>query len=1397
MILDSVGRFRSLSFASLVISLLALSLIVTVPAHSALGVTSTTGASTAPIQTSVVPTLLTGYRPTGQLPPSTPVTITVGIPLQNEQNLEYLVQQISTPGSPLYHQFISQAQAQSFLPTEEYQAALAYLEQRGLTVVGSSLDSIITAQGTASQVTQSLGLRMEMYSNGTSSYYSADGVSPIPGAYVYSSNVTAVLLRHPPDLVTQKTISVLASHVGQTNQTAPLEAYPLTELQSVYNATSLYAKGDTGTGYTIGVLDFFGDPYIAQQLQYFDQVFGLPDSKLNVIPIDAYNPGLGTSQGWAPEISLDVESAHTMAPGATVDLYIGNGALPLSTAIAAIVAQGKVSDLSQSFGLPEATLSSLGASTFDLNVVLADQYYMLGSAEGITFVSSTGDVGGSGNSGGPEGSVAYPSSSPYVVAVGGTSTYLTFNGPKVSSFSQTAWSNYGFVPLGINYGGGTGGVSVLEPRPWYQAALTAPSGFASGREVPDLSLNANIFPGIIVVVPGNLTEVSGGTSESSPLLAGLLTLLMSASKSELGLINPSLYSLAQSPSLYTKLYHPITFGYTIPWVAQSGYNMATGWGAPNIGEMAHYGLGAASGKTLSVNVTVTQNGAKPFDVLSGAALSVGATIKNGASVVSTGNFTAELDTLAGALLTVSLTYTASSGSWTGQFTSPRNASGLAYVTVKGSSSGTSGTGLARLFTGYLADFISPSPDTPYASQFDTDVIANITTLSGTPAPTGTFSFTASTYSLASNTYAKAATVNGAAKGGVGSFWNGALTGNLPDGPMIISGNDGVFGYLPIINGVGLQSMIIDTSVVAEPGVVAPGQSIFVFGSLTAPVNTPSAVSSETGYQVSYDIEVGSNVTVSLVSQSGKTIATAHIYENSFLSSVQEVQGDLTVPAGTPPGLYDVMLSSSYNSFTLGTAVDGSYFGQVYVAPSASTPGISISPSAFFEGQTVAVSANIHYSNGSSVRYGMYSAAVYPKDLQNSYAALTQTIQVPLWYDVATGLWIGNVTLPSAYNSGGSIGIDPGALYLSGPYEIFVSGLSADGVPSSTDISTQQGFTVQPYLYLSGQTLTSLPQTSQVAFVNDKISGSASLTGDLFLGSTTVQGGTFTISSSQINGTLYVSNAQVTLTGVSGGTVIAQNSKVALRETSLDSLQLTGSTVSLNDSTVAHITPSIPVISVQSPAQNQNYAGTLGSITVTGTQVESVSVYLDGAVLTTLKGGSSQYTFPLDSASLSLGVHTLRVVATQQDGLSASMTVSFSAEGSLAGVNSTISSMTNTISSLTGSISSLTGTISSLNSQVSSANSTIGNLNSRVSSDQNTIASLNDSVTTLTYGLYGLGLAAVLALVVAMVSLGRRGGRRTDVKEELERKKMKYCPKCQTLCDPNEDSFCKNCGTDIR
>jgi subtilase family serine protease len=1228
----------------------------------------------------------------------------------------------------------------------------------------SALDSIIVAQGTASQVSQSLGLEFNVYSNGTESYYSASGVSALEGVYLYSSNVTSVLLAHPTSLVTESTITALRSSTSsQSNQTAPVESYPVTDIASAYNASSLYGRGITGKGYTIGLLDFDGDAYIAQQLQYFDEVYGVPSSSLHVIPIGPYDPGLGAVTGWDGEISLDVESAHAMAPGAAIDLYIGNGALPISAAVAQIVQDDKVNDLSQSFGIGESMVSQMGASALDLNVILADQYYMLGSAEGITFTASTGDRAGTGASGGPEGTGEYPSTSPYVVAVGGTTTFLDFEGSQVVSSYQTAWSNYGFVPDGANYGGETSGISILEPRPWYQSGLSAPSGFAYGRVVPDVSLEASVYPGVEIIFPGNGTEITGGTSVASPLLAGLLALLMQSSKGSLGLINPRLYSLGQSSALNSKVYTPITFGYNIPWVASSGFSMLTGWGAPNIGEMASVGLGAASGSFLGINVSVSAGKLTPFEYASGQSLQIGALVTRGSSAVQTGSFTAELDTLQGPLASTTLSFSSSVGDWAGTITVPSNAAGLAFLTVKGSSNGVSGTGFAELFAGYVATYLSPTTaldlsPLPYSAAFGIPLALNITTLTGQRVTTGTFTVTFSTYSITSNTYSPFVGVPLSYAGGqFGEVWTGTASGSYPNGPMIISTNDGAYGYLPFIEGSNLENTFVETTVLAEPGVVAPGQTVYIVATVQPPLNLPYVISPDTGATVAYEVELGSNLTATMVSSSGTVVVTSHIFTNSFLTTSLAIQGYFDIPQGLKPGLYTILLNSNFDSYTLGASVDGSYFAQVYVASSASVPRTSITPSLLFEGQSATVSTKIEYANGTSVRYGMYMATVYPTDLQNVYNALTLTIQVPLFYDVSTGLWSGNITLPSAYNGGGTISIDPGAIYLNGPYDVFVTGLSADGVPATTDISSQLAFQIQPYLLISDQGVSSVPQTSGVAFQNDVITASVNLADDLFTGSNTIQGGSVTIFDSQINGTLDVNDAQVTLVGVTGGTIVAQNSKIVLDQSSVSSLQLTGSQLSLNDSSFDRISPSLPTITVQSPAANQIFDGNSGSLSVNGQDVSSISVYLDGSLLTTLTGGASSYSFSLASSSLQDGVHLLRVVANQQDGLSASDSVYFTTNGQLTAADNEISTLTTQIGSATASISSLgsqlnsaNGTIGGFNSKLNAANTTIGSLNSKVDADHTTITSLMD-------GFYALAVIAVIGLVVAVVALARRSG----------------------------------------
>ena len=335
-------------------------------------------------------------------------------------------------------------------------------------------------------------------------------------------------------------------------------------MQSVYNATSLYAQGYQGEGQTIGLLEFFGSPTITQDLQLFDAQFGFSNPSLNMLPIVPYNPNLGVSEGWSTEVSLDVEISHAMAPKAAIDMYVTTGALSFAADLAPIVDDDSVTTLSMSFSVaPEWGTSVIGGPLFYFNMFLPDQYFMLGSLEGITFLGSSGDGGGSGYSSGPAGNLGNPDNSPYVTAVGGTQTYFYTQPNGTETFAQTAWSNVGYVPNCVNSGGGGGGVSFVEPKPWYQQSQQTPPSYPNGRMEPDLSLQAGVDPATYIVDSGSVIAV-GGTSESVQLLSGLLTLVAESAGGPLGLINPFLYSLGNNAATYTKAFTPITFGYNYP-----------------------------------------------------------------------------------------------------------------------------------------------------------------------------------------------------------------------------------------------------------------------------------------------------------------------------------------------------------------------------------------------------------------------------------------------------------------------------------------------------------------------------------------------------------------------------------------------------------------------------------------------------------------------------------------------------------------------------------------------------------------------------------------------------------------------------------------------------------------
>ncbi len=228
--------------------------------------------------------------------------------------------------------------------------------------------------------------------------------------------------------------------------------------------------------------------------------------------------------------------------------------------------QPGVSVVSMSWGFPE------GQAVLAQDEALYDGYFTTPAGHTpVTFVASTGDYGTAD----PE----YPSFSPNVVAVGGTSLYLNADN---SYKNETGWG-YFSNQVGAFIGSG-GGVSLYEPQPVYQAGVQT-TGL---RTTPDVSFVADPGTGAWIADTYNLGsdnpwEVVGGTSLSAPSWAGLMALVdqgrVAAGATTLSSnggteTQQALYGLSAAD------FNSITSGTNGGFTAAAGYNMVTGLGTP-------------------------------------------------------------------------------------------------------------------------------------------------------------------------------------------------------------------------------------------------------------------------------------------------------------------------------------------------------------------------------------------------------------------------------------------------------------------------------------------------------------------------------------------------------------------------------------------------------------------------------------------------------------------------------------------------------------------------------------------------------------------------------------------------------------------------------------------------
>ncbi len=361
----------------------------------------------------------------------------------------------------------------------------------------------------------------------------------------------------------------------------PPRCYSPQQIRQAYNIQSLLNAGITGNGHTIVLIEGSTSPTLQSDVHLYDQLYGLKDPNVNVIaPFgSSFDPGAYI------ETALDVEISHAIAPGATIDIVLGDTSLAFTPGdfLSALLKATKYAVdnnlgdvLSQSFGVGESCAGSAYLQA-------EQQVFAEARAKHITVLASAGDDGAAVISCiGPQfllaKGVSLPAADPLATSVGGTTLDAVVKTGKY--IAETTWNESN------NFGGATGGgFSRLFPVPPYQSGIPG----ITSRGVPDVAFDADPFTGVPIVVSLNGTTIItpvGGTSVGSPVWAAIVALANQLSGRRVGFLNDVVYAISNSSS-YADGFHDITtgnntvsvFGPTGNPVTITGYNAGPGWDA--------------------------------------------------------------------------------------------------------------------------------------------------------------------------------------------------------------------------------------------------------------------------------------------------------------------------------------------------------------------------------------------------------------------------------------------------------------------------------------------------------------------------------------------------------------------------------------------------------------------------------------------------------------------------------------------------------------------------------------------------------------------------------------------------------------------------------------------------
>jgi subtilase family serine protease len=604
--------------------------------------------------------------------------------------LDHLLQQQQTPGSPLYHKWITPAQYSDEFGTSANDLAKveAWLEQQGFSIDSvSNSRNAISFSGTVAQVESAFETQVHHYDiNGVTHLANAAPLS-IPSAFagvvLSVRNVSDFRprplhrLRRPAN--PQYTFS---SGGTQYHFLAPSDFATICDVNPLYNA------GYTGSGETIVIVG--QSAIVTSDITNFQKAAGLTQ----MAPTATLVPNSGTStlndkNGDEDESDLDLEWSGAIAKGATIRfVYVGNNQnYSVFDALQYAIDNDLGPIISTSYGACEEDFANTDVSALQ-------SWFEQANAQGQTIVAASGDDGStdceitSGTNitvvNGDEATlglaVDLPASSPYVTGIGGSefagdvgasATYwnssnsITGDTSAIQYIPEEVWNDTS-PSIGLEASGG--GESILFGKPSWQAGNGVPSD--GHRDVPDISLNASPnHDGYLFCASGSdadptscsngfldsggQPDVAGGTSFGAPTFSGILAILsQKLGASGLGNVNPEIYSLASSN--YPSAFHDTTTGNNkipcksgstdctsspIGYSAGVGYDLASGWGSIDAANF----VDALSHSTNSTATTTTLTASTTTPVV-GTAVTLTATVtSDSGSTIPAGTVQFEID----------------------------------------------------------------------------------------------------------------------------------------------------------------------------------------------------------------------------------------------------------------------------------------------------------------------------------------------------------------------------------------------------------------------------------------------------------------------------------------------------------------------------------------------------------------------------------------------------------------------------------------------------------------------------------------------------------------------------------------------------------------------------------